>query len=82
MRRIGWKHQIKPWVEAGYRVVAPDMLGYGGTDKPEDKEQYSLKSISNDLACILKNLEVDKAVSSDQVSSRNMWGITDLTASS
>jgi pimeloyl-ACP methyl ester carboxylesterase len=27
----GWRHQIKPWASKGWRVVAPDMLGYGGT---------------------------------------------------
>ncbi len=26
-----WRYQIGPWVRRGYRVVAPDMLGYGGT---------------------------------------------------
>ncbi len=33
-----WRHQIKPIVQAGYRVVAPDVRGYGGSDKPYDVE--------------------------------------------
>ena len=32
--RYGWRYQIGPWVRRGYRVVVPDMLGYGGTQKP------------------------------------------------
>lgn len=28
---MGWRHQIPVLVEMGCRVVAPDMMGYGGT---------------------------------------------------
>lgn len=63
MCRAGWKHQIGPWVRAGYRVVAPDMLGYGESDKPQEPQEYSLKRISSDLASILDVIRVRKAVS-------------------
>lgn len=65
--RVAWKHQIQPWVETGYRVVVPDMLGYGETDKPEDPSEYSFKKLSNDLADILGAIGVGKAVSADRV---------------
>ena len=29
-----WRHQIKALSEAGYRVAAPDVRGYGGSDRP------------------------------------------------
>jgi pimeloyl-ACP methyl ester carboxylesterase len=29
-----WRHQIQPLVDAGFRVVAPDLRGYGASDKP------------------------------------------------
>ncbi|KAL1739507.1 Alpha/Beta hydrolase protein [Schizophyllum fasciatum] len=58
----GWRKQIKPWKEAGYRVVVPDMLGYGGTDKPLDPSEYTTKRLSNDLAALLDLLDVRKAV--------------------
>ena len=29
-----WRHQIAALAEAGYRVAAPDVRGYGGSDKP------------------------------------------------
>ncbi|KAF9645124.1 alpha/beta-hydrolase [Thelephora ganbajun] len=58
----GWKYQIGPWVRAGYRVVAPDMLGYGQSDKPHEPEEYSLKRISSDLASILDVILVGKAI--------------------
>ena len=29
-----WRHQIGPLVDAGYRVIAPDLVGMGMSDKP------------------------------------------------
>lgn len=50
-------------VQQGYRVIAPDMLGYGQTDKPESADEYTTKKLSADLAALLDFLEIDKAVS-------------------
>ena len=41
-----WRHQLQALVEAGYHAVAPDMRGYGETDRPDAIEQYTL-SISS-----------------------------------
>lgn len=46
-------------------MVVPDMLGYGGTDKPADPSEYSTKKLTADLAAILDLLAVNKAVSSE-----------------
>ncbi len=59
----GWRYQIGPWVRKGYRVVVPDMLGYGGTDKPFDAKEYSTKQLCADLAALLDHLKVERAVS-------------------
>src|ERR1700693_6595146 len=37
-----WRHQIKALSHAGYHVIAPDMRGYGQTDRPNAIHQYSL----------------------------------------
>lgn len=58
----GWRFQVKPWVEKGYRVVVPDMLGYGTTDMPLDSDEYSTKKLSDDLAALLDVLGIQKAV--------------------
>ena len=50
-------------MRAGYRVVVPDMLGYGGTDKPLAVEEYSTKKLCADLAALLDVVGVWKAVS-------------------
>lgn len=44
-----WRHQIKALSEAGYHVVAPDMRGYGQTDRPEAIDQYSLFHLVGDM---------------------------------
>ncbi|KAF8138944.1 Alpha/Beta hydrolase protein [Boletus edulis] len=58
----GWRHQIRPWVAEGYRVVVPDMLGYGKTDMPLEASAYSTKRLCDDLAALLDHLGVHKAV--------------------
>ena len=63
IRRYGWRYQIGPWVRKGFRVVVPDMLGYGETDKPTNASAYSTKKLCDDLAALLDVLGITKAVS-------------------
>jgi pimeloyl-ACP methyl ester carboxylesterase len=44
-----WRHQIKALSEAGYHVIAPDMRGYGQTDRPNAIDQYSLFHLVGDM---------------------------------
>ena len=37
-----WRHVIGALVSAGQRVIAPDLLGFGRSDKPEDLAAYTL----------------------------------------
>src|SRR6266849_10389497 len=37
-----WRYQFSALSEAGYRVVAPDLRGYGQTDQPDNVEVYTL----------------------------------------
>ena len=30
-----WRHQIPALVDAGHRVIAPDLRGFGASDRPE-----------------------------------------------
>ena len=42
-------------VPAGYGVVAPDLIGYGGTDKPASLELYSFAMITSQVLSVLDN---------------------------
>ena len=36
-----YRHMIPPLRDAGFRVIAPDLIGFGRSDKPERKSDYS-----------------------------------------
>ena len=51
-----WRHQIKALSEAGYRVAALDVRGYGGSDRPHPVEAYDMESLTGDVAGVAKAL--------------------------
>ena len=55
-----WRHQVPALLTAGYRVIAPDMLGYGKTDKPADPARYSGELVLADIVALLETLNIDK----------------------
>jgi pimeloyl-ACP methyl ester carboxylesterase len=57
-----WRHQIAALAAAGYRVVAPDMRGYGCTDRPPAIEDYTLFHLIGDLVGLLDALGCEQAV--------------------
>jgi len=57
-----WRHQFGPLVEAGFRVIAPDQRGYGGSDRPEAVEAYDMHHLTGDLVGLLDALEIQRAV--------------------
>ncbi|WP_339856800.1 alpha/beta hydrolase [Pseudohongiella acticola] len=57
-----WRHQIKAVADAGYRVVAPDMRGYGATDAPADVEDYNIRTVAADIVGIVDAYGEDKAI--------------------
>jgi len=44
-----WRHQIPTLVEAGFRVVAPDMRGYNLSDKPPGVQAYRVELLARDV---------------------------------
>ncbi|EIW61342.1 alpha/beta-hydrolase [Trametes versicolor FP-101664 SS1] len=57
-----WRHQVAFFLRAGYGVVAPDLLGHGGSDKPAHLKYYAPSSICADLVDILGQAKVGRAV--------------------
>lgn len=57
-----WRHQLTALSNAGFRCVAPDMRGYGGTQAPEPIDQYTLYHLVGDMAELLKALGETKAI--------------------
>jgi pimeloyl-ACP methyl ester carboxylesterase len=44
-----WRHQIPALVEAGFRMVAPDMRGYNLSDKPPGVRAYRVELLARDV---------------------------------
>ncbi|KAF7597389.1 hypothetical protein BBP40_006332 [Aspergillus hancockii] len=56
-----WRHQIVGLQKEGYGVIAPDLLGYGDTDKPSDLEAYRFKAMCGQMIEIMDREGVSKA---------------------
>src|ERR1700730_15647339 len=57
-----WRHQLAALSAAGFHVVAPDMRGYGRSDRPEAIEQYTLLHLVGDMVGLLAALGAEQAV--------------------
>ncbi|MBI1393336.1 MAG: alpha/beta fold hydrolase [Alphaproteobacteria bacterium] len=57
-----WRNQVGPLVEAGYRVLVPDLRGFGASDNPKPKEKYTIHHMVGDLKGLLDATGVEKAV--------------------
>jgi pimeloyl-ACP methyl ester carboxylesterase len=57
-----WRHQLAALAEAGFHAVAPDMRGYGGTDRPAEIEAYTLLHLVGDMVGLLDALGEGEAV--------------------
>jgi soluble epoxide hydrolase/lipid-phosphate phosphatase len=60
-----WYRQVSYMTERGYGALAPDMLGYGGTDKPslQELDKYKPSFIAQDLVELLEKEQVGRAIS-------------------
>jgi pimeloyl-ACP methyl ester carboxylesterase len=59
---FSWRHQIDALAAAGFRVVAPDMRGYGKSDAPPAIDQYTILHLVGDMVGILDALGAATAV--------------------
>jgi pimeloyl-ACP methyl ester carboxylesterase len=55
-----WRHQLIGLADAGYRVVAPDLRGYGASDKPP--RGYDSMTLAADIAGLVRALGESEAV--------------------
>ncbi|HWE69342.1 MAG TPA: alpha/beta hydrolase [Acidimicrobiales bacterium] len=57
-----WRHQFDALAGAGFRVLAPDLRGYGGSSRPEgDVSAYGADRITADLVGLLDHFGYDQA---------------------
>lgn len=57
-----WRNQIHALADAGFRVIAFDLKGFGKSDAPRDAALYDVEHMTGDFAALLDALEIEKAV--------------------
>ncbi|CAL4936883.1 unnamed protein product [Urochloa decumbens] len=55
-----WRHQMGYLAARGYRCVAPDLRGYGGTTAPPEASSYTAFHIVGDLVALLDALRLQQ----------------------
>jgi len=56
-----WEPQLKA-LSSSCRVLAPDLKGFGGSDAPLERSEYSMDSYADELASFLDNLDLRRVV--------------------
>jgi len=57
-----WRHQLGALAAAGFHAVAPDLRGYGRSDRPEGDEKYTVIHHVGDMVGLLDALGAKDAV--------------------
>ncbi|KAJ7121610.1 Alpha/Beta hydrolase protein [Mycena epipterygia] len=58
----GWRHQVVFFVNQGFGVLAPDLLGYGGTDKPTETAFYAKSLMSADIISLMDKEDIGSKI--------------------
>ena len=56
-----WRHQIPALVDAGFHVIAPDLRGFGASDRPDDVADYAMPKLIGDVTGLLDALGLEQA---------------------
>lgn len=55
-----WRKVMVPLLDAGYRCIVPDMVGFGRSDKPTDLADYSYDRHTAAIAGVIEHLGLDE----------------------
>jgi pimeloyl-ACP methyl ester carboxylesterase len=50
--RFSWRHQLPALASAGWHAVAPDLRGYGDSDRPKGRAAYAMNHLVADAAAL------------------------------
>jgi pimeloyl-ACP methyl ester carboxylesterase len=56
-----WRHQVPALTAAGYRVIVPDLRGFGASSKPTELAAYTAPSLVGDVVGLLDALDIGRA---------------------
>ncbi|HVM97923.1 MAG TPA: alpha/beta hydrolase [Candidatus Acidoferrales bacterium] len=64
-----WRFQLPLLAQLGYRAWAPDMRGYGESDRPQGRESYAIEKLMDDVGGL-----IDAAQASETILIGHDWG--------
>ncbi len=56
-----WRAMLPVFAHAGYLAVAPDLRGYGASDRPDGIDAYSMARVVEDVVAILDAFQRERA---------------------
>jgi pimeloyl-ACP methyl ester carboxylesterase len=56
-----WRHQVPALAERGFRVIVPDLRGYGRSDKPADVDAYGIQALAADVLAVMTDAGAERA---------------------
>ncbi|CAH0357091.1 MAG: alpha/beta hydrolase [Sphingobium sp.] len=59
---VSWRHQLACFANLGFRVIAPDMRGYGRSSLYAQHEDYAVEHIVTDMIELLDSLDAERAI--------------------
>ena len=66
---FSWRHQLPLLASLGYRAWAPDLRGYGGTDRPQGLEGYAIEHLVADVGAL-----IDASCARETILLAHDWG--------
>ncbi len=56
-----WRQQVSRLADAGFKVIVPDMRGYGASDKPTGVDAYNILYLVADVGAVLDDAGIERA---------------------
>jgi pimeloyl-ACP methyl ester carboxylesterase len=56
-----WRHQVGALTQAGFKVIVPDLRGYGRSDKPAAVDAYGIQALAGDVLAVMSDAGVERA---------------------
>jgi len=57
---FSWRHQVEPLAAAGYRLLVPDLRGFGDSDAPDAVEEYAIDVLARDVLGLLDHVDAEQ----------------------
>jgi pimeloyl-ACP methyl ester carboxylesterase len=76
-----WRDQVPALAEAGFKVIVPDMRGFGRSDQPAGVDAYSMQMLAGDVLAVMSDAGVERAhVIGHDWGAAIAWGLASIVA--